>query len=257
MLYNYHTHTKRCKHALGEDREYVENAIKVGIKTLGFSDHAPYCFPDTVYRSSYRMADEEIFEYAESVRSLKKEYAKDIDILLGFELEYYPRYHKIEMKFLNQVNPDYLILGQHFIGNEVENIQHAYNTKIDRLEEYVSQVIEGINTGDFAYVAHPDMIYPFACEDKKLIKEYTRLCEYAKKVGMPLELNLLGVMGNRHYPSNKFFEIAGKVGNSIVIGYDAHDPISFLNEQAVKQANAMIEKYNLKAIKTPFISVKG
>ena len=30
MLANYHTHTKRCQHAGGEDREYVEAAIQAG-----------------------------------------------------------------------------------------------------------------------------------------------------------------------------------------------------------------------------------
>ena len=67
MIYNYHTHTKRCFHAGGEDEEYVEKAIENGVKTLGFSDHAPYLFPDTNYYSSFRMKTEQIFEYAESV----------------------------------------------------------------------------------------------------------------------------------------------------------------------------------------------
>ena len=44
MLYNYHTHTARCNHASGTDREYVEKAIEAGYKTLGISDHAPYLF---------------------------------------------------------------------------------------------------------------------------------------------------------------------------------------------------------------------
>ena len=39
MKYCYHTHTKRCGHAVGEDEEYVIEAIKAGIKDLGFSDH--------------------------------------------------------------------------------------------------------------------------------------------------------------------------------------------------------------------------
>ena len=46
MLANYHTHTKRCNHALGEDREYVEAAIKAGLKVLGFSDHCPFVIED-------------------------------------------------------------------------------------------------------------------------------------------------------------------------------------------------------------------
>ena len=39
LKYHYHTHTKRCGHAQGEDEEYVLSAIKHGFKFLGFSDH--------------------------------------------------------------------------------------------------------------------------------------------------------------------------------------------------------------------------
>jgi histidinol-phosphatase (PHP family) len=45
MKINYHTHTTRCHHAAGTEREYVEAAIANGIKVLGFADHTPYPFP--------------------------------------------------------------------------------------------------------------------------------------------------------------------------------------------------------------------
>ena len=125
MLHNYHTHTKRCGHAVGTEREYIENAIAKGIQTLGFSDHAPYIFPNG-YQSGYRVRVEQLFEYAESVRALAKEYENDIRILCGFELEYYPDFHKDEMEFLRQVKPDYLIMGQHFIGNELDHCVASY-----------------------------------------------------------------------------------------------------------------------------------
>ena len=48
MKANYHTHTKRCQHAFGEDREYVEEAIRAGLRILGFSDHCPW-----IYKSDY------------------------------------------------------------------------------------------------------------------------------------------------------------------------------------------------------------
>ena len=41
MFANYHTHTTRCRHAAGTDREYVEAAIKSGLTILGFADHTP------------------------------------------------------------------------------------------------------------------------------------------------------------------------------------------------------------------------
>ena len=42
MTENYHTHTYRCGHAVGTERDYVEAALKAGIRTLGFSDHTPH-----------------------------------------------------------------------------------------------------------------------------------------------------------------------------------------------------------------------
>ena len=38
-MYNYHTHTSRCGHAIGEDEEYVIEAINASYKGIGFSDH--------------------------------------------------------------------------------------------------------------------------------------------------------------------------------------------------------------------------
>ena len=54
---NYHTHTPRCRHAGGSEREYIENAIAAGMTTLGFSDHTPYFFEGKYY-SSFRMFPE-------------------------------------------------------------------------------------------------------------------------------------------------------------------------------------------------------
>ena len=120
MRYNLHTHTKRCNHALGEDRDYVEAAIKAGIKTLGFSDHCPQFFPDTDYYSNFRMRPDEFEGYVCSIRDLKKEYKDDIEILLGLETEYYPETFKRFMEFVKPYKLDYMILGQHFVGNEYD-----------------------------------------------------------------------------------------------------------------------------------------
>ena len=59
---NYHTHTKRCMHAVGEDREYVEAAIAAGIKILGFADHTPYP-TGTKFVSGMRMSLKEADAY--------------------------------------------------------------------------------------------------------------------------------------------------------------------------------------------------
>ena len=251
MLFNYHTHTKRCHHATGEDREYVEAAIAAGVKTLGFSDHAPYIFPNG-FRSRHRIEIEELFDYVNSVRSLAKEYEKDVHILCGFELEYYPAHHKEAMALLRQVNPDYVILGQHALNNEYDGFAVHNHPQEEVVSAYVAQTIEGLATGDFAYLAHPDIVG--WVEDSEIAKrEYRRLCAFAKEKNIPLEINLLGIRSNRCYPARPFWEIAKDVGVNVLLGVDAHEPEAFLQKDAEEQARKLVKELGLSLIEKPFL----
>lgn len=245
-LHNYHTHTQRCNHAEGCEREYVEHAIACGMQTLGFSDHAPYLFTDGYY-SVFRMQVDELEDYAETVRALAKEYAKDIRILCGFELEYYPDFHKDTMNFLKKISPDYLILGQHFLGNEQDGIITSHTTGDMALTAYVTQVLAGIATGDFLYIAHPDTA-GLQCSEEVLQREFRRLCQGAKRFGIPLEINLLGLRRHRHYPRRSFFEIAAEVGNDVVLGADAHTPQDVFDPASEEIARSWIKDLGLHLI---------
>ena len=68
-MFNLHTHTYRCHHAKGTDEEYVIKAIENGYDLIGFSDHAPYLFPNG-YVSSFRMLPSEAEGYAKSINPL-------------------------------------------------------------------------------------------------------------------------------------------------------------------------------------------
>ncbi len=250
MLYNYHTHTSRCHHADGTDREYVESAIKAGVKVLGFSDHAPYPSLNIIPKKPYRVDCCE--EYVKSVLALKKEYQKEIDILLGFELEYYPELHSQEVEYLKTFGYDYLILGQHQLIKGKEYKIVYTNKPTYTLTEYVDTVIQGLKTGDFKMLAHPDVANCYAPKEEKQ-KEYTRLCKCAKELNIPLEINLLGIREGRTYPSEDFFDIAKDVENDIIIGVDAHSPSAFLDKYALMKAMEIVQKFNLKLITQPFI----
>ena len=223
LLANFHTHTSRCHHAVGEDREYVESAIARGIKTLGFSDHSPYFF-DGDYYSHFRMRPEEFEGYISSLLSLREEYKNDIDIYIGVEAEYYPKHFGKLCDFLSGYPIDYMIMGQHYLGNEYDgtNSCNIYTEEKD-LESYVSQVTEGLSSGKYAYIAHPD-IFQFRGDEKIYEKHMGRLCETAKALGIPLEINFLGIRASRHYPRKDFFRVAAEIGNKVIFGCDAHSP---------------------------------
>lgn len=244
MQKNFHTHTYQCTHAVGTDKEYVESAIKAGIKVLGFSDHIPYPYPKN-YVSSVRMNLNQLDDYVKSITSLKKEYEDDIDIYLGFESEYFEEYWD-KMKFLLSPYPiDYFILGQHYLQNEIYGEPASAPTTEERLlKKYVDSVILALSTNSFSYIAHPD-IFHFIGNSFLYRHHMVRLCEAAKQKNIPLELNMLGFLKERHYPNKAFFTIAKEVGNEIILGRDAHDPLDFLDENTSKKTNAFIKELDL------------
>ncbi len=247
MLANYHTHTKRCNHASGEDREYVEHAISHGMKVLGFSDHCPWIFPDG-YISGTRMRPDELDDYFSSLLSLKKEYEKDITIYIGFEAEYIPELMEDQNKLLSCYPVDYMILGQHFNEKEPDSPYTGFPTDNEEdLKKYVDLIIEGMDTGKYIYTAHPDLLN-YTGSDEIYTKHFTRLCKYLKSKNVPVEINLLGVREGRHYPSDKFLRIAQSIGNTAIIGCDAHFPEVLSDPVQMERCISLAEKYELELV---------
>lgn len=240
MKANYHTHTARCQHASGEDREYVEAAIATGISILGFSDHCPWIYKDD-YISNIRMTAVETDDYVASLEKLRKEYSGDIDIKIGFEAEYMPELIEEQDCFLKDYPIDYMILGQHFLDEENDyNYSGRMTTEESRLVRYVDLCMEGIKSGRYAYLAHPDLLY-YTGEDEVYQREMKRLCLAMKEVNIPLEMNLLGIAINRNYPDKRFWQIAKEVGNRVIFGIDAHNPQQFYDSESIRMAETICQ----------------
>lgn len=247
MIANYHTHTVRCNHAKGTEEEYVLKAIEGGYRTLGFSDHTPQLFAGDYY-SGFRMRPELFRGYCDTLLALREKYAGRIDIKIGVEAEYYPGLFGRLRDFLADYPVDYMIMGQHALGNEENDHFSGIPTKDESiLKRYVDQVIEGLSTGKFTYLAHPDL-FNFIGDDETFRRHMLRLCEFALEHGIPLEINCLGIDENRTYPCDRFFKIAGEVGNSIIIGCDAHYPELVYKPEILSKAYDLAQRHSLKLI---------
>lgn len=249
MFANYHTHTWRCKHADENEREYVEQALAAGIRILGFSDHTPYPFPNG-YVSYFRMAPGQAEDYFTTLSDLKREYAGQIDIRIGVEAEYYPERFQGLLDFLRDYPCEYMLMGQHYIHNETDGV-YSGNATADEavLVQYVSQVLEGLETGLFTYVAHPDLIHWQGPEEIGR-RELTRLCRGVKALEIPLEINLLGLMKHRHYPSDLFWQIAGEVGCTGILGCDAHQAWALNLPEIEQQGRDLAARYGIPLLDT-------
>ena len=232
LTVNYHTHTHRCGHAGGEDREYVEAAIAAGIETLGFSDHSPMIF-HSAHRSGFRIPLRETADYFESLVRLREEYKNEIRLLIGVETEYYPDTFADYLRYMRQFPLDYKILGQHFLWREEDGVgAFRPSPDPDRLASYYENVLQAVSTGEFLYVAHPDVLNYTGPEEIYLAHTQAFLRKI-RDLGAVMELNRLGFYDGRHYPNRAFWELCGKLDIPAVIGMDAHSPKVFADEETV------------------------
>lgn len=248
MKYNYHIHTFRCHHATGTEREYVEKSILAGLQKIGFSEHVPYIEPDGS-EEIHRLYTDEIQDYVNTILALKEEYKDKIEIHLGYEMENIPGKIQQIAKDAKKNGIEYLILGQHFVGyGSKEFLWSVFGSeKESSLVDYADLVIEAIESGYITYVCHPDM-FNFTGDDAIYDREMRRICKAAKNNNIPLEINFLGIRTKRKYPNEKFWKIAGEVGNDVVFGLDAHDVDGAGDTASKVRAEEIIKKYNLHYI---------
>ena len=249
MIQNLHTHTTRCGHAQGSEEEYISHAIEGGLKILGFSEHAPHIYTDGFISKSH-MQPAHLNEYADTIRRLSNEYAGQIDILSGCEIEYYPALFTDTVHRLMDAGIEYLILGQHWIENQV-GLPYLGRPTDDPyvLKQYCRQARDGMQTGLVTYFCHPDVIN--FTGDSKLYEEQMRLlCREANSCDLPIEYNLWGIRKKGNYPADRFWQMAAEENCKVVIGVDAHAPDILSDKAMFIRAEAYINALGMELIET-------
>ena len=226
------------------------------MEILGFADHTPYPFPDGYY-SRFRMRPEQLDDYVETVLGLREEYKGKIEIPLGLETEFYPKHFPDLLAILRDQPLDYLILGQHFVGNEYDAPYNGVSSlDVDLLRRYVHQSCDAMNTGLFTYFAHPDLINFQG--DGKIYQHHMRdICREAKNCGMPLEFNLLGMVDKKIYPNRLFWEMVAEEGCEVILGRDAHAPEDLLDEKTEAEAMRILTSLGIRPIQTAELRTIG
>lgn len=247
-----HTHTQRCGHGAKDtgDEEWVQNAVKGGIKRIAFTDHIP--MPDGYNKiPKSRMDIAEVESYLASIKYLQDKYKGVIQIESGFEFEYSDRdlAHLQELKS----RTDLMILGQHFVIDDdgqdypIKRGKNGKQITDEVLDMYASATITAMDKGLPDVIAHPDRFMAFRDSFGEKEEEVTRaICRKAIEKGIPLEINLgniAPIVGSElpidqikkkiNYPSPEFWKIvaeetrmAQENGQDLIViyGKDAHYP---------------------------------
>lgn len=285
MKTNFHTHTFRCGHALGNEEAMVKAAIDEGIEVLGFSEHIPlphyrkhilkgmrYTLND--FRSfavackalltngpAMRMPYKSKDIHLGAVKQCQAKYGEKITIYQGFEAEYYEEYLDYYQELLDTGTVDYLILGNHFNKYTVHT---RYYGKVHITDEeiisYKNDLLKAMDTGLYTYIAHPDLFMVGKIYFDELCENITReICQKALEKDIPLEVNAGGIRrGHRKvgdeilypYPNAHFFEIVGEMGCKVILGIDGHKPDDF-NQDDFAALEKFAWRHNLNVITIP------
>ncbi|HEX7714885.1 MAG TPA: histidinol-phosphatase HisJ family protein [Bacillota bacterium] len=232
-LLDYHVHTKRCGHASGEDREYVEAAIEKGLKELGFADHIPrFYYPENAKVTERGMSPADLEEYVGAVQDLKAAYP-EIRIKLGLEVDFVPGWEEQALKLLEPYPWDYLLGSVHFIsewnygyiGYEKEHTPREIFTA------YFDKVAAMAVSGCFDILAHIDLPRRFfpRLPEAEMEELYQVLAARLGKAGAVIELNTFGIRSARQeavgvFPEAYLLRLCRQYGVQVTLGSDAHVP---------------------------------
>ena len=133
MIANYHAYL--ALH--GRYGEYVEKGHRGRPEDPGFFPITPMPYANG-YVSNVKMRLNQLEGYVDTVLNLKKEYEKDIEIHLGLEVEYYPKYFKELLHITGQYPIEYFLLPSIF--SEMRSTMSTAETR-PRIRRFWSAIV--------------------------------------------------------------------------------------------------------------------
>jgi len=226
---DYHIHTWRCKHAVGEMEAYVEKAIQLGLEEIAFTDHIPLPHDFDI---EHRMSLHELDDYMQTVTDLDRAYP-EISIRKGIEADYYEGFESYTEDLLSRYPFDVILMAVHFIRhwpeeNWVFNYDFGNKPPEAVYTDYLQTVLTGIKTGLFNVVAHLDLI---KMADLPLVKhnedDLKMVFNAVKEHDMAIEINTSGkrkTIGEL-YPAPSVIKMMFQNDVPFTVGSDAHSPV--------------------------------
>ncbi len=225
---DYHMHTPLCGHAQGEPREYVEHALKIGLKEIGFSDHAPL----VSHRDpTITMDFDELPKYYAMIEEVQKKYPQ-FTIKMGIEADFIPGYEQKTKEILADYPYDYVIGSIHFIGKwgfddpaqregwQAHDINEVYR-------DYYELLCQSAQSQLFDIMAHVDLVKKFGHRPTEdMTPEIKKTAKVFKECGVAVEINSSGLRKPvaEMYPAKSALQIYCDAGVPLTFGSDSHLP---------------------------------
>lgn len=250
LFSNYHCHT-HFSDGTEEPEKYVETAIKLGLHSLGFSEHGPVPFT-----TNWNMKPENIDTYFFTINNLKKKYVDNIQIYCGLELDYISGCNHEILNSIKSQKWDYLLASIHFLGQLKNGSHWNIDATAEMFEEGMREVFENngeklvktyfaeicrmVETYKPQIIGHIDKIKMhnegnryFDEEGNYYKAAIMQSLEVIKKYESIIEFNTRGLYRHQYrvpYPSQWMLQQMYQKGIRVMVNSDSHKPAELVNE---------------------------
>lgn len=255
-----HSHTEFCPHGSGDDvEEMIQKAIKLGFTEYCVTEHAPipatfaahYAGQETGLTEA-AMAENDLPAYLKKLARLKRKYASQLLIKVGFEIDYLPTEVDWTKGFIEEYGPqtDESILSLHFL----QGVGDKYWCVDDTTTDFKDGLLNSVEDPQTLYHRYLTTLLAGVQTDwgtpgPKRIGHITLFKKFQDYFGLPNQLNqenqalmgtLLQAVADHHYaldynaaglykpycnetyPDWQTVQQAQKLGIPLVYGSDAH-----------------------------------
>jgi histidinol-phosphatase (PHP family) len=255
-LINFHIHSTGSDGKLTPE-EVVKEAIKAGIKYICFTDHSPLPerFKDVkeshdefylkeMCNQQDRRKNFHNKEYIDKIKTLQREYKKEIDVSLGIELDWLEYDLDWIRKEASKIEYDYVLGSVHCVplggvylsieeGKEkfLEIVNNQFKGIEKFVKEYYLQIRNLAKSGLFDSIAHFDLIKMYNSDSSLFLEdsdwykqEIKETLDIIAKSKTAIEINMHGLVKvtRAQYPSLWILKEARKRNIPITISTDAH-----------------------------------
>ncbi|WP_445478099.1 histidinol-phosphatase HisJ [Lysinibacillus irui] len=244
-----HIHSPFCPHGSSDSFvQYIEKAISHRFTDITFTEHAPLPnnFVDPTPQKDSGMKLNDLMPYIEELQRLQKQYAQDIHIRIGLEVDYIYGFEQETREFLNTYGHflDDAILSVHFLKWQDSFVCidfsaecfMGFSKKVGSVERvydlYYDTVLQSImaDLGPFKpkRIGHPSLIHKFQLAHNENINDAPRIKEVLdsmKREGYELDVNSAGLSKQycqEPYPPFAFINYSQAIELPYVFGSDAH-----------------------------------
>ncbi|KMN39140.1 histidinol-phosphatase HisJ [Lysinibacillus capsici] len=244
-----HIHSPFCPHGTTDSfKQYIEKAISQHFTDITFTEHAPLpkSFVDPTPQQDSGMNPDDLMSYIEELQHLQQQYAQDIRIRIGLEVDYIQGYEQETRQFLDTYGHllDDAILSVHFLkwqdtfvcidfssecfidfSKKVGSVELLYDL-------YYDTVLQSIRADLGPYkpkrIGHPSLIHKFQLAHNEKINDTPRIKEVLdsmKFAGYELDLNSAGLSKQycqEPYPPFALINYSQTIKLPYVFGSDAH-----------------------------------